>query len=738
MPLQSNFPKAHSIIFNDNTMSISKLQKLFAALAVICAAPGVAQEIDSTKTLFLNQVVISATRTNQEVFDVGRSVTVIDEQTISSSIYQSVGDLLQAKVGIDMVGSLQNPGTNQSLFLRGANSNHLTVLIDGIRITDPSTPNSALDLSELSLTNVERIEIVRGSHGTIYGGAAIGGVINIITKRAQNDGFNAFVDVVGGTFGDNTTTFNQGLGVNYSGKGFYATAELYNSQVNGFDATIDSISSPSTFRTTDGDDFRKTDAYISAGYSNDKIDGFLSYKRIDQETDIDDGAFNDDDNYVLNFNRDLVNYGFTYHFSNSLSLALQGGISFSQRDALDDSSLVDNQGNYDQTYFESRHKSDLLTQEVQLSKIADFGRILLGAGTYQEEMSFRTFFFSDGVFGPFQLETNYDSIKTDASTNYLFVQSQLDGSAISIQPLTITAGLRYSNHDRFGSNFTYEVNPSLRLGRSTRLYASLSTGFNAPSLVQLFDPSQGFGALTTRGNIDLNPETSSSLEFGAKKTFTKAAFTVALFQTRVKDAIEYVYLWDPSQPVQNLTFAEYRGDTYINTSEQTVKGVEIDVELQPVEPLRIGLGYSYIDGEVAVSMEDLDVEYTQNHHVQLFNSGQFISTDVSEEGLIRRPSHILNARADYKIGSNLQIGAQLRSVDERPDPSFDATLGPFGALSTTPISGYTLIDFVVNYKINEHIRIGMEIDNLLDEDFQVIRGFSTRGRSLNLKIRAKL
>ena len=124
----------------------------------------VAQEIDSIPTITLKQVVVTASRSEKEIFDIGRYVTVIDSEEIRNSAYDNVGELLTRQEGIYVVGANQTPGTNQSLFLRGANSNHTSVLIDGLRITDPSSPNSALDLSELSLANVERIEIVRGSH----------------------------------------------------------------------------------------------------------------------------------------------------------------------------------------------------------------------------------------------------------------------------------------------------------------------------------------------------------------------------------------------------------------------------------------------------------------------------------------------------------------------------------------------------------------------------------------------
>src|SRR5687768_2144107 len=145
---------------------------------------------DSTNFTTLKEVVISASRTEKPLIEIPRSVTVLDAEQIRSSVYQSVGELLNSQAGVFVVGVNQTPGTNQNIFMRGSNSNQVAVLIDGVRITDPSTPNAAMDLSEISLANIERIEIIRGSHSTLFGGAAIGGVINLITKKNSRQGFH--------------------------------------------------------------------------------------------------------------------------------------------------------------------------------------------------------------------------------------------------------------------------------------------------------------------------------------------------------------------------------------------------------------------------------------------------------------------------------------------------------------------------------------------------------------------
>src|SRR5699024_8670893 len=139
----------------------------------------------------LDEIIISASKFAELPQSVGRNVTVITGDEIRQSIHTSVADLLADQQSIHLIGPGQTPGSLQQGFIRSSNSNHSVVMIDGIRISDPSTVNNSIDLSELSTAGIQRIEIVRGSHSTLYGSSAIGGVVNIITKKQGPRGFNA-------------------------------------------------------------------------------------------------------------------------------------------------------------------------------------------------------------------------------------------------------------------------------------------------------------------------------------------------------------------------------------------------------------------------------------------------------------------------------------------------------------------------------------------------------------------
>ena len=118
-----------------------------------------AQQVDTTKSMELKQVTVTATRSEKNPMEVGRSVTVISNEQIKTSGANTVAELLSQQEGIFSVGTGQNPGQLQNIFMRGANSNQTLIMVDGVRMTDPSGTDNAIELSELSLANIERVEI---------------------------------------------------------------------------------------------------------------------------------------------------------------------------------------------------------------------------------------------------------------------------------------------------------------------------------------------------------------------------------------------------------------------------------------------------------------------------------------------------------------------------------------------------------------------------------------------------
>jgi vitamin B12 transporter len=714
-----------------------KIKKLLLSITIMGIAQlSFAQQQDTLKTLQLKEVIVTATRTEKNVADVGRSITLITSDNIKSSIYNSVSELLSQQEGIYIVGSNQNPGMIQSIFSRGANSNQTLIMIDGVRITDPSTPNNAPDLSELSLVNVEKIEIVRGSHSTLYGSSAIGGVVNIITKKSTKPGFNADAEVKAGTFGRGTSAFSENVFLNYTTKtGFYVNAEINNINIQGLDATVDTVTNPNVYNNRDKDGSDKTDLIGKIGFKNSKVDIYASYKKTDQKTSIDKLAYIDDDNYTLDFNRNLFTYGASYKINDMLNVKYLGGFSDMTRIAVDDSSTVDDLGNNDHTYFDGTYKGSISTNEIQGNFKIKGLDVVLGGGLYDETMTYKTYYINTAW--AYESTSDLDTLDLNILTDNVFAHIDLNGIIVNekFRRFSLALGGRLINHGTFGSNPTYEINPSFKVNDNALIYASYSTGFNAPSLYQLFSPDKNFTSGITRGNKDLKPETSVSYEFGFKQKINNVlSFAAAYYNTEVSNVIEYVYLWDKNTPVASLSFSDYMGDTYLNLGKQTSRGIEFSINSKINEKLALTGNFNLISGKLNYKPSDINSFQTEGNHVQIYGNGAILNKEVEVLGLVRRPN-TANISLIYKPFEKLVLRIDFKHVGSRNDILFNSQLGPYGALGTEGVADYTLLDFSAKYDLNKHFSAGARVENIFDTKYREINGFTTRGRSVYFNLR---
>lgn len=698
---------------------------------------GTFAQTDSLKNYKIDEVVITATRSEKPISDIGRSVSVISKNDIKNSIYLSPSDILTSQEGINIIGNGQTPGSLQSIFMRGANSNQTVIMIDGLRITDPSGVENAVDLSELSLANIRKIEMVRGSHSTLYGSSAIGGVINFITEKNMKPGFNVDVNLRTGTFGDGSSDISENVLLNYTDiNGFYFSGEIYNSKINGIDATVNNATDPNAFQNFDKDNFEKLDIIGKAGYTTNKIDAFLSFKKTDQKSDIDAGAFNDDDNYTIDFERNLFNYGASYKLNELLKLSFIGGYTDMKRVAINDSSVIDAAGTTDQSYFEGTYNGTVLNNELQANVKLKGIDAVIGGGIYKETMNNKTFFFSDGIFGPFFSEQDLDSLDINAEIKNVFLHVDINGSLVTpkLKDFSLALGSRYNDHSTFGSEFTYEINPAYKINENFLLFATFATGFNAPPLYRLYSPNMNFTSGITRGNKTLKPETSKSFEIGFKQILTdNISFSLSLFNTSVDNNIEYIYLWNKEKSIDGLDFSDYRGDTYLNVGKLITQGIELSVSSKITDKIFANVNYSYIDGNLEYSQSGIDQSHTQGHHVQLFSNGAFINRDIEQDELVRR-SNTANFSLTYIPIDDLSLGLNVKYVGKKDDLFYDSSLGPYGALGTQDVADYTLFDVSTKYQVLQNLNAVLRIENIFDKEYTEIRGYKTRGRGFYLSL----
>lgn len=302
-----------------------------------------------------------------------------------------------------------------------------------------------------------------------------------------------------------------------------------------------------------------------------------------------------------------------------------------------------------------------------------------------------------------------------------------------------------SNHNLFGTNLTYEINPSIKVLDGGLLYATMASGYNAPSLYQLYDATDyktwdtQYTTGLTRGNKKLDPESSKTFEVGYKQKINNTTLSAAFFNTEVKNVIEYVYLWDKNIGLdtlgQNWLRDDYRGDTYINLGTMTTQGVELGISSKVSEKLTVSANVSLVSGKLKYKPSDVDTSQTHGNHVQIYGNGAFITNkDVETLGLSRRPS-TANLSLTYSPIKQVSIRSDVRYVGSRADVYYESTLGPYGALGTVAIEQYTLWDLSLRASIYKGLSANLRVENVLNKRYYEINGFTTRGRGFYLTLR---
>jgi len=713
---------------------------LFACLGVTICLHAQTDSLQKLKDS-LRTVTVTATRTIKDVMDVGRSVTVISGDQLKQAACNTVAELLSQQEGIFIVGTGQNPGAIQSLFLRGSENYQTMIMVDGVPLADPSTDHGEIDLTELSLADVDRIEIVRGSHSTLYGSSAIGGVINIITKKNYTPGVHLTTSFMYGEFGPQTSVFDENMLVNYTFQnGLYMTGGIYRVDDKGLNATVDTITHPLPYQMNpDRDNYDKTEVFTKIGFHNSKWDIYAEYKNTIQNSDADASAFNDLKSATDHFVRDFYTWGLAYKLSNNLHLQYTGSYSHDFRAYTQGLDTVDQYGDVST-------ENDLFIgsstfHDVKLEYDYKTSQFIVGGGYSNQSMKLSTTSYNS-AFGTFT--DNPDTVKFQQSTTSAYVQADVNGGTFdsSFRAYNLLLGARFTSNSAFGSNVSYEINPSVKILKNNLLYLSYSTGFSTPSLYELYAPNKyGDNPVTsyTLGNPSLKAEESNSLEIGIKHAVSSSlSVTLAWFQTTVNNHIDYVALWNPNKPIDSLAYGDNLGYRYVNLGQEMTQGFEIGIFLKPIKNLSISGNVSLLTSTLKYNTSNVDTAQTHNAQVQIYDGGTFLGGSGQSTNLLRRPGTLANASITWKPLKRLAFNVKARYVGTRYDAQYDNNLGPYGAIGFANVSDYTLFDASVSYNFTENCSGMIRCENILNTTYYEILGYTTRGRSIYFNLRFSL
>ena len=503
-----------------------------------------------------HDVVVTATRLVTPEKKVGSSVTVVSAEELVRTGKSFVLDALEAVLGLSVVRN-GGPGAAASVSIRGANSEHTLFLLDGLELNDPINPSRSYDVSHLPLSRVERVEILRGPQGLLYGSDALGGVVNIITQPGRGKPRLSFSSSA-------ATLSSLATDISLAGSGRktdYALS-LFHERTAGVSAAAASYAG-----NIEKDGYRNLSLDARFGYALSAADGLTVTVRAAQaRTELDNfgGPGGDDPNNVQDYGSLLVRGQYrglspSGRWERTVSLAWLG-VRRDNDNPTDAAHPVDSD--------RGLYRSGLLKLDWQNNFFLRPTHTLT-AGFELENETGRSDYVSESAYGPY--ESSFPSARAGSAGLYLLDHWETGGRFF------VTAGVRADHHSRAGTAVTFRVAPAYLISATgTRLKASLGSGFKSPSLYQLFAPATSFGPV---GNPLLRPERALGWDAGLEQSLAggRALLSATWFESTFRDLVDFDF-----------------AAGYVNVGRARTRGLEISAEVRPGGGSRFGAAYTLL------------------------------------------------------------------------------------------------------------------------------------------------
>ena len=685
-------------------------QKSLLSLAVISALTMLDANANDTKdNVNLNEVTVtSAAGYEQKLIDAPASISIISLEDLQKKPYTNLLDAVRDIEGID-IGETRDKSGQGSISIRGMGGDYTMILIDGKKQNNNGDiyPNSfggfqSANMPPLSM--IERIEIIRGPMSTLYGSDAMGGVVNIITKKIANEWTGSFSHgktfQTDSKFGNDTTTdfslmgplIENKLGLSLRGS-YYDKEASTPDETDGFNGagkTMDnqnwSAGAGLTFTPNDNNTIRFDYDMMKQKYDN--TGGFVgttdSYQTIydSQKSGYAEIQRLEREQYSLSWEADWdlgkstvgVHHVETNNFGRSLPL------NASQRQY-----IADNKGSWadvDDALSDPEFaallprptrtlRSENTTFDAKFEMPLDAHFIVFGTQYVQAEVE-------DGVFGMESTTTASTGVVSDYNQWALFAEDNWSFS----QDYTLTTGVRYDNHETFGDHFSPRAYLVATPVTNWTFKGGISTGYKTPKTTDLYDGITGFGSQGTKpwfGNPDLQPEESLNTEIAAYYEHDNGHnFNVTLFKNDFKDKIER------SDDVVDIP-AEWAGFSTIsgqmqNVGDAEIKGIELAGKYQIIDSLALKGNYTYTDseredtgnplGESAKHLYNVTLAWDVNDKLDTYikmsgEKDRWRDPDDGESIKYYEDFQVFNLGASYKVADNVTFNGAINNLFDK-------------------------------------------------------------------------
>lgn len=643
-------------------------KNFFLVAAFIICIHAWSQQDSTTQTL--DEIVLTASKYPRKQSETGKVITVLNQSLLEQMGSRNLAEILNTVAGVTINGANANLGTNQGVSIRGASFGNVLILVDGIPVNDPSLISNYYDINFIPIEQVERVEVLKGGHSTLYGSDAVAGVINIITRKKAGKPVQLNASVAGGSY----ETLRTAVGLNGQMKKWQYS--LGHSQIysEGF----------STARDTAGDKNFDKDHYkqqvingMAAFQVNNKLKIKWQGSYSTYNAGIDAAAFRDERDYEINNKNLQAGIGADWQQAKG-KLHLNYLFNQVKRNYFNDSTYRSNPDFYflDDHYAGRTHFIELYKQ-VTINQIELLAGIDLRMHNSDQAALFvyKDFFTGQPTSGTAALP---DSVANS------WQLSPYISAVYNVKKLVIETGGRWNYHNAYGNNFTYTINPSYLLGEKVKIYGNLSSAFKTPTHYQLFDPYAG--------NRELQPEHSTTIEAGFEvMPTTQTKFRSTFFNRVINNVIQYVIV----DPVNYIS-------QYKNVNRQQNSGLEAEIFHQKGK-LTVNANYTYTTGKIETTYSE---------------SGSDLGTQRKYENLYRVPEHGVNLLLNYNVNNKLSLGSVFKYTGERYEPVYLS--------NPVLLDDYATLDLSAAYRLNTKVRFFADLKNITNTRYFDLLGYNNR------------